>query len=322
MSAPPSLATMFKSSTPRRACCAASLLALACLFAVPEADAQGKSGSSDYRVYDVAAAQERSLPALADALAPAGVVFFGEIHDDSLGHALQDSLYALLLARYGEVTLSLEMFEADVQPVVDEYLAGLIPLDRLEGDGRAWDTYATDYHPLVERAKASGQRVVAANAPRRYVRLVGQQGATALARLPDASRDFLPRRPYRYVDTAYRRRFFALMGGMPGHDLGEDGERGTRLADLNPIFAAQTLWDATMAWRIAEAHDELSTRIGKVYHLAGRFHVDYRLGTVAQLRERARKLRSASLIVVEVEDLDAVDWVEYADRGDFVIAHE
>ena len=91
---------------------------------------------------------------------------------------------------------------------------------------------------------------------------------------------------------------------------------------LSPFFAAQLLWDATMAASVAAAHDALDTRAGKVFHLAGRFHVDYRQGTVAQLGARERRVDSATIIVVEVDDLKSVDWAAHADRADFLIVHE
>lgn len=53
-----------------------------------------------------------------------------------------------------------------------------------------------------------------------------------------------------------------------------------------------------------------------------RFHADYRQGTAAQVRARERRVKMATVIVVEVEDLASVDWAEHAERGDFPIVHE
>ena len=206
---------------------------------------------SDYVIYDTQRREVVDLAEMAARLDDADVVFFGETHDDGLAHALEDSTYALLLGRRGDVTLSLEMFETDVQPVVDEYLAGLIDEERLGTDARVWANHREAYQPMVARARAAGQDVIAANAPQRYVRLVGRRGPDALDALPEASRRYLPPYPFRYVDTAYRARFFGLMGGMAGH-----GAAGGELpaghppigeaTGLSPFFAAQLLWDATM----------------------------------------------------------------------------
>ena len=288
--------------------------------------------SSDYVIYDTGRREVVDLAGMTARLDEADVVFFGETHDDSLAHALEDSTYALLLERRGDVTLSLEMFETDVQPVVDEYLAGLIDADRLAADARAWGNYRVAYHPMVERARAAGQDVVAANAAGRYTRLVGRRGPSALDALPGASREFLPPYPFRYVDTAYRARFFGLMGGMAGHGSG-GGELppghppiASGGGELSPFFAAQMLWDATMAHSIAQARPR---RAAPVYHVTGSFHVEYRQGTVSQLRNLKPRLRSGVIIVTapDEEVLDGrapsteADWRTLAQRADFVIVH-
>lgn len=59
-------------------------------------------------------------------------------------------------------------------------------------DGRAWPNYAQDYAALVDTAACARARVVAANAPRRYVSLVGRKGPAALAALPCKEAASLP----------------------------------------------------------------------------------------------------------------------------------
>ncbi len=272
-----------------------------------------------WRIYDTRAGEEIALPDLISSLGVADVIFFGEMHDDSLAHVLEDTIYGALLRRYGDVALSLEMFETDVQPVVDEYLARLIALDLLVADTRAWEDYVTAYHPMVERAKAANQAVVAANAPRRYVRVVGQRGAEVYAQFPETARAFLPDRPWRHVDTAYLARFNGLMGAVPGHDE-PTGERGTDPADLSPMFAAQMLWDATMADSIHEQWRRGGRGRTKVFHVNGSFHSDYRQGTVSQLAMLRGRRETRVLTKVIVDDLTRVDWGEYAELADYVIA--
>ncbi|KAG2423844.1 hypothetical protein HXX76_015004 [Chlamydomonas incerta] len=101
------------------------------------------------------------------------------------------------------VALSLEMFEADVQHVIDEFLIGAIREADLMKDGRPWPNYPTDYRPLVMAAKEGRARVVCANAPRRYVSLVGRSGAAALEALPPDSRRHLPPLPLRPASDTY-----------------------------------------------------------------------------------------------------------------------
>ena len=55
------------------------------------------------------------------------IILFGEEHNDAVTHYLQLVLLQILCETYGNsLTLSMEMFDRDVQVVLDEYLAGMI----------------------------------------------------------------------------------------------------------------------------------------------------------------------------------------------------
>jgi len=209
-----------------------------------------------------------SIDSVALDLATANVVFFGEEHDDSLGHVAQFELMKILQARSSQkLTLSLEMFETDCQTVLDEYLSGFIAEDRLLKDARPWPNYKNHYRPMVEWAKAKGLAVVAANAPRRYVSLVSRRGMASLDSLPKDAKKWLPPLPFDTLGGAYYQKFIKLMGDH-----------------AQPRFYhSQNLWDATMAYSIAKALKKNKNQ--QIYHLCGRFHSDEYLGTVAQLRK-------------------------------------
>ena len=188
-----------------------------------------------YKIYSTASQKEISLEELVADVSETDVLFFGEQHDDSLAHALQDGLYKALLESYGTVTLSLEMFETDCQIIVDEYLAGFIGKSKLKKDGRAWKNYQEDYSPLVEEAKEKGQSVIAANAPRRYASMVSGKGLGELNKLSPAAKDYLPELPIYTDDKGYYQRFKKSMEEV-GHSMENDN-----------YFYAQCVWDATMA---------------------------------------------------------------------------
>ncbi|CAK0894979.1 unnamed protein product, partial [Prorocentrum cordatum] len=99
------------------------------------------------------------------------------VHDDVVAHRLQLQVLQRCLAACRasgrRLVLSLEMFESDVQRVLDEYvLQRAIREQDMTQDSRPWPNYARDYRPLVELCREHGVRVIAANAPRRYVSLV------------------------------------------------------------------------------------------------------------------------------------------------------
>src|SRR5690242_19595816 len=70
--------------------------------------------------------QPNTFDAMIDRLGKADVVFVGENHDDKQAHALELAILEGLYRRDPGLALSLEMFERDVQGVVDEYLQDFI----------------------------------------------------------------------------------------------------------------------------------------------------------------------------------------------------
>lgn len=259
-------------------------------------------------------------PTSLDALVASGlasdVVFLGEQHDDSVAHAVQaDVLRRLHEGRIAEarrtgesrgpVVLSMEMFETDVQLVLDEYLAGLIPERPFLAASRPWDNYARDYRPMVEYAKANAIPVVAANAPRRYVNRVSRLGVPALDSLWADAKGWIAPLPFPPPSDAYRAKWNALMGGGTAHVTGEANER---------MLMAQALWDATMAHRIARALDREAGTL--VVHPVGRFHVERKTGTPEALATYRPGTRS---LVVVLTPESAWDTATHAGLGDFVV---
>lgn len=257
------------------------------------------TGSGDASTFD----------AIVEAAANADAVFLGEQHDDSVGHVVQAELFRRLHARYGAarpVVLSLEMFETDVQTVLDEYLGGLITEDHFLRASRPWPNYARDYRPLVEYAKANALPVVAANAPRRYANMVTRGGPEALNRLSSyAQVAWLAPLPYPRPTAAYQAKWDALMGAA-AHGASAQGPSN--------MLMAQSLWDATMAWSMAQA---LTNRPGAlVVHLVGSFHSERGSGTPDALRFYRPGVRP---LVVTIHPGAAWNAAEHTGLGDFVV---
>ena len=254
-----------------------------------------------------------SLVELASALDQIDVLLIGEVHDDAEAHRLELELLREAHALYGStrrIILSLEMFERDVQPVLDEYLHGIIDERSFVCDARAWKNYA-DYRGLIEFAKEKNLPVVAANAPRRYVSMVGKRGSSALDVLPTSSRLHLPPLPVVSSSAAYEEKFNDMMcllhdpapsvnatpsfaspstpkdqvKSAPGAQecpyIGFSSQRSRQMLE------AQNLWDATMAYSIAQcvaaplappACDPkgrlLTHQRPLILHVCGKFHCE------------------------------------------------
>ena len=89
-----------------------------------------------------------------EAMAQSDVIFFGEYHNSSVVHWLERVVFTSLADRLdNKLTLGMEMFEADTQLKVDEYMAGLISEERFLAETYLWDNYKTDYAPVVKCAK-------------------------------------------------------------------------------------------------------------------------------------------------------------------------
>ena len=255
-----------------------------------------------YKIMDTKTRKTISTEELVQQLKATDVLVFGEEHTDTAGHRLEADIFEKMLKLYPSAALSLEMFSTDVQPVLNEYLAGLISEKNFIKESRAWPNYK-DYQPLVELAKLNHTTVIGANVAPRYSNAVSLGGLEKLNSFPTASKSFLPPLP---VDTAtgkYLKKFTETLGG---HDMG-----GMK------IYQTQNLWDAAMAWSVVK-----QTRLArrqKVFHINGRFHSDERLGMIAQLKKYAPKLKVASISCFSAKDFSAPDWEQYLALADYVI---
>ena len=133
----------------------------------------------------------KTLDQVADDLSRYDVVFFGEFHGHSGIHLAQMQVFRAIQQRYADMTLSLEQFERDTQPLLDQYLAGEIGEKALQEDGRGWPNYEQSYRPLVEFAKDNGLPVVAANAPKQAVICVSKKGPEILDEIPMPDRNWV-----------------------------------------------------------------------------------------------------------------------------------
>ncbi len=218
-------------------------------------------------------------------LAQADVVLFGEFHDNPICHWLELRLAKDLHAlKKGDFVMGAEMFEADNQMILDEYLAGNIKENHLTEEAKVWNNYKTDYRPLVEYAKAHSIPFVATNIPRRYASMVARMGLASLDKLSAAAKAFMCPLPLEVdLELSQYKKMTSEMSSSHG-----GGENMVR---------AQAIKDATMA------HFILQNQKGKFfYHINGAYHSDYFEGIVWYLRRAQPKLKIATLTSRKVAD--------------------
>ena len=236
-----------------------------------------------------------------EALMDFDIVFAGEKHDSRLAHEAEQALLEELFRRDSLLVLALEMFERDVQGVVDAYLRGEIPEDAFLQSARPWPNYEEDYRPLVEFAKEKGIPVIAANVPRRAAALVSRSNEISVDVL-GADSLYLPERIH--VDSReYHERFMATLDGMP---------RGGMMGRLEPeaLYKAQILKDAVMAASLEPFFDH------RVLFCCGHFHSDDHLGIPYQLQKNHPEIKIA--VVAFASSVDELNGKDTSRLADFI----
>ena len=292
------------------------------LIGLADACARGPSASSavaapdGFRIVAPDSRADMSFARMVERLGRADIVFFGEQHDDPETHRTEAAVLAALGTTGRPVVLSLEMFERDVQSLLDDYLAGRMSETDFLARSRPWPNYATDYRPLVEMAKARGWPVVAANVPRPLASAVGRKGLAALDTLTPAER-LRAARDNTCPSDDYHARFMEQM-------LGHGGGAPSAAADTLPTAAAERFYlaqcvkDEAMAESIVEARRR-AQRNAIVLHVNGAFHSDFAQGTVQRVRRREPEWKLLVVTAVPVGDPATAPVARQGGRADIVI---
>lgn len=179
-----------------------------------------------------------STAELLDEVSTADAICVGENHPDARDHFAELTILRGIAERARmsgrELALGLEMVENAKQPVLDAYATHRIGERRFLKDSewqKRWGYAFELYRPMLELARNDGIALFALNAPRELVHKVGQGGLDALTERERAS---LPEMDL--GNAAHRERFD---DAMRNHPKGK--------GKLGDLYAAQVLWDETMA---------------------------------------------------------------------------
>lgn len=209
------------------------------------------------------------------ALVAADVIYLGEQHDSAADHAAQLAIIQALQAEHGQLAIALEMFQRPFQPALDRYLAGEITetelIEQTDYENRwgfPWEYYA----PIFRFAKAHNLPLLALNAPAEITRQVAREGLDSLS--GDDFRYIPDRQEIDLSNTDYRDFVAAALGSHSAHGN----------FNLDNFFAAQVIWDETMAASLAtfrQANPQIPIVV-----LAGQGHVAYGYGIPDRLTRR------------------------------------
>lgn len=256
-----------------------------------------------FKIFDVKKQKTIAVDDIIKDMSTADVLFFGEEHNDSIGHYLEALIFKKMIQAYpNKAALTLEMFHTDVQPIINEYLNGNISEKNFIKEARAWNNYK-DYRPMIEEAKTNKLSVIGGNAAARYSNAVTKNGIDVLNTFPKESKQFIAPLP---IDTATGRYYDKFIETLGGHSMG-----GMK------VYQTQNFWDATMAWSIAKFAK--ANKDVKIFQVNGRFHSDEKLGTLAKLKNYAPKLKILNISAFSADDFINPDWEKYKTLGDYII---
>ncbi|OFX17581.1 MAG: hypothetical protein A2033_04575 [Bacteroidetes bacterium GWA2_31_9] len=275
----------------------------------------------DYIIYSAKEGKIVEPSAIIDDFANYNVMFYGEQHNDVITHNVQYMLLQMIYEKYGDKTaLSMEMLDRDVQYILDEYLEGFIKESYFQKDSRCWPNYK-DYRPMVEFAKSHKFKVIAANAPFRYVNLVNKFGLDTLMLLSEQAKKAMAPLPYGLADGDYAEKLRNL-----GKDDSSKKKSKTKTMPMPDstktkkydIIPGHSLWDATMAYSVFQFYK--SNPDSKILHLNGSFHTEEHFGIVQRLKEFDSTIKP--LVVTSVSSgkkLSDIDFEKYKKDGDYIV---
>ena len=233
-----------------------------------------------------------------EALSEADVVFIGELHNNPIVHWLQLEI-TRDLGKKKTLVLGAEMFEADNQEALNEYLAGNIDAAGLDSTARLWKNYKTDYAPLVDYARENNLPFVATNIPRRYANSVYKEGFDVLHTLSEEEKSWIAPLPIYY--NAEWPEYKGMLEMMGDHS-----------SPTMPM--AQASKDATMAWFISQNLEDETLFI----HYNGSYHSDNHASIINYLLRTNSDLKVMTLTTVEQEDVTRLN-SEEQNKADYII---
>lgn len=267
----------------------------------------GAGAAGAVQFSDAQSGKNLTAAQLASKLQKYDVVFFGEYHDQSEIHQYElELLKAMYKAKGAKLALSMEMFEADNQSKLNNFLADTLSEENFLAASRPWPNYRTDYAPLVNFVKEKKMPVIAANVPRFLAAHVAKNNASTEG-VEGQYQQWLPKHTYA-PEGAYKDKFYAQMSS-PAAPMKMPPQR------LAAVYAAQCLKDDKMAESIAafaDAHQNM-----QILHINGCFHSDAHLGTTQKLEALRPELKIAVITPLERKqkgEKPAGDFVVWFDR--------
>jgi len=222
-------------------------------------------------------------------LAKSDMVFFGEHHTNPISHWMQIEMAKSFFEIKGKkLVFGAEMFESPNQLVLNEYLAGFYPEEKMMPEmTQMWGNYKTDYKPLVEFAKENNLRFIATNIPRRYASMINKEGMDVLKKLSPEAKAYIGPDLEKSFDTIVYADMKDMMGGHVPSNM------------LN-IQTAQASKDATMAHFSVKNFNKGDL----FFHMDGSYHSNNKRGIIWWVNKIKPGLNIKSITTLTQSDWD------------------
>ena len=241
-----------------------------------------------YQIFDEKG-KKSSYDKILNEAGKADIILFGELHNNPINHWLQLELTkdVYRLDTNAELSLGAEMFEADDQITLNEYLAGNHSYKTLKAEAKLWPNNKTDYQPLVDFAMSQQLSFVATNIPRRYANMVYKKGFKGLNGISDEGKKWIAPLPIKYdKDLPGYKKIVEMSGGHGGEKL--------------PM--AQAIKDATMAHFILK-----NWRSGQTFiHFNGSYHSNNFEGIMWYIKQQNPDLKIITIASVEQDKMETL----------------
>lgn len=251
-----------------------------CLFAF-------KGDKNAYQVFNQKGKKSSYAKILKEA-ENADIILFGELHNNPISHWLQLELTQDIFNTINEdLVLGAEMFEADDQITINEYLGGHHSFNTFKKEVKVWPNNK-DYQPLVDFSLNNQLPFIATNIPRRYANIVYKKGFKGLNSMHNHAKRWIAPLPIKYdKDLPGYKKIVEMSGGHGGENLPK----------------AQAIKDATMAHFILKNYRKGSTFI----HFNGTYHSDNFEGIAWYLKQANPNLKIVTIASVEQTKIDSLD---------------
>ncbi len=207
-----------------------------------------------------------SFDGMMDMVSGARLVSVGETHDNIHAHRVELLVIRELARRFpGKIAIGMEMFREPQQETLDRWTRGeLSELELLKA--LKWhETWGSDfgyYRDILDFARENRIDVIALNPPKDLQREVSRAG------LDNVPADLAAKLPVTAPPDPYQR---AMMKAVYGAHLPSEGM-------FDSFFRVQTLWEESMASRIAEYLRSPRGDGKRMVTITGGWHVRYGFG--------------------------------------------